>query len=302
MMTRKINLPPKKERHKLFGSVEPGLKLKPTEKEQMPDLQNAKKDFLFTIDSVGISNVKHPIMLESDLNPKQQTTIASFKMTSKISHDSKGTNMSRFTEQLEIYRQNGGFTPSIKSLYDFTKELAERLKQKDASIEVTFPWFYERKGPSSELIGLNHADATISVSYVEDVGFISSASLTCAITTLCPCSKEISEYSAHNQRGYVTMNVDFTEDYNEERDWKAALLNAAESNASAMIHPVLKRPDEKMVTETAYENPRFVEDMVRLVAADLYELDFVQAFTVQCRNEESIHLHDAIASLSYRKD
>ncbi|WP_413789640.1 GTP cyclohydrolase FolE2 [Metabacillus rhizosphaerae] len=301
-MTRKINLPPKKERHKLFGSVEPGLKLKPTEKEHMPDLQNAKMDFLFTIDSVGISNVKHPIMLKSDLNPKQQTTIASFKMTSKISHDSKGTNMSRFTEQLEKYRQNGGFTPSIKSLFDFTKELAERLKQKDASIEIKFPWFYERKGPSSELIGLNHAEATITVSYVKDVGFTSSASLTCAVTTLCPCSKEISEYSAHNQRGYVTMNVEFTEDYNEEKDWKAVLLNAAESNASAMIHPVLKRPDEKMVTETAYENPRFVEDMVRLVAADLYELDFVQAFTVECRNEESIHLHDAIASLSYRKD
>ena len=163
-MTRKINLPPKKERHKLFGSVEPGLKLKPTEKEHMPDLQNAKKDFLFTIDSVGISNVKHPIMLKSDLNPKQQTTIASFKMTSKISHDSKGTNMSRFTEQLETYRQNGGFSPSIKSLFDFTKELAERLKQKDASIEIKFPWFYERKGPSSELIGLNHAEATITVS------------------------------------------------------------------------------------------------------------------------------------------
>jgi GTP cyclohydrolase I len=302
MMTRKINLPPKKERHKLFGSVEPGLKLKPTEKEHMPDLQNAKMDFLFTIDSVGISNVKHPIMLKSDLNPQQQTTIASFKMTSKISQDSKGTNMSRFTEQLETYRQNGGFSPSIKSLFDFTKELAERLKQKDASIEVNFPWFYERKGPSSELIGLNHAEATISVSYVEDVGFTSSASLTCAVTTLCPCSKEISEYSAHNQRGYVTMNVEFTEDYHEEKDWKAVLLNAAESNASAMIHPVLKRPDEKMVTETAYENPRFVEDMVRLVAADLYELDFVQAFTVECRNEESIHLHDAIASLSYRKD
>jgi GTP cyclohydrolase I len=301
-MTRKINLPPKKERHKLFGSVEPGLKLKPTEKDQMPDLQNAKKDFLFTIDAVGISNVKHPIIIESDLNPKQQTTIASFKMTSKISHDSKGTNMSRFTEQLDKYRQNGGFMLSIRSLFDFTKELAERLKQKDASIEVTFPWFYERKGPSSDLVGLNHAEATIAVSYVEGIGFTSSASLTCAVTTLCPCSKEISEYSAHNQRGFVTMNVEFSQDYQGKKDWKAALLEAAETNASAMIHPVLKRPDEKMVTESAYENPRFVEDMVRLVAADLYELDFIQAFTVQCRNEESIHLHDAIASLSYRKD
>jgi GTP cyclohydrolase I len=300
-MTRKIVLPPKKERHKLFGSIEPGLKLKPTEKAQMPDLQNTKRDFLFSIDAVGISNVKYPLIIESDLNPKQQTTIASFKMTSKISHDSKGTNMSRFTEQLEIYRQNGGFVLTIKNLFDFTKELAERLKQQDASIEVTFPWFYERKGPSSELIGLNHADAKISVSYVDGVGFTSSASLTCGVTTLCPCSKEISEYSAHNQRGFVTMNVEFTEDYHENKDWKVALLEAAETNASAMIHPVLKRPDEKMVTETAYENPRFVEDMVRLVAADLYELDFIQAFTVECRNEESIHLHDAIASLSFRK-
>jgi GTP cyclohydrolase I len=301
-MTRKINLPPKKERHKLFGSVEPGIKLKPTEKEKMTDLQNTKKDFLFTIDSVGISNVKHPIIIKSDMNPQQQTTIASFKMTSTISHDAKGTNMSRFTEQLEKYRQSGGFVLSTNNLFDFTKELAERLKQKDASIEVTFPWFYERKGPSSKLIGLNHAEATIAVSYKEGEGFKRSASLTCAVTTLCPCSKEISEYSAHNQRGYVTMNVEFTDDYREEKDWKSALLEAAESNASAMIHPVLKRPDEKMVTETAYENPRFVEDMVRLVAADLYELDFVQAFSVECRNEESIHLHDAIASLSYRKE
>ncbi|XQY91104.1 GTP cyclohydrolase FolE2 [Metabacillus sp. HB246100] len=300
-MSKKINLPPKKERHRLFGSVEPGVKLKPTEKDKMPDLQNSKKDFLFTIDAVGISNVKHPVIIESSLNPAQQTTIATFKMTSKISYDAKGTNMSRFTEQLEKYRQNGGFVISTQNLYDFTKELAARLKQKDASIELTFPWFYERKGPSSELVGLNHAEASISVTYDEEAGFRTTASLTCAVTTLCPCSKEISEYSAHNQRGFITMEVELTEDYQEQVDWKAALLEAAETNASAMIHPVLKRPDEKMVTETAYENPRFVEDMVRLVAADLYELDFVQAFTVKCRNEESIHLHDAIASLSYRK-
>ena len=97
------------------------------------------------------------------------------------------------------------------------------------------------------------------------------------------------------------MNITLTDDYNEEMDWKAILLDAAQSNASAAIHPILKRPDEKMVTEQAYENPRFVEDMVRLVAADLYEHPFVQAFTVECRNEESIHLHDAFASLSYDK-
>lgn len=300
-MKREIALPPKKERHRLFGSVEPGIKTKPTEKDQMPDLQNSKKDFLFHINAVGISNVKYPVNILSSLSPMEQTTVASFKMTSSISYEAKGTNMSRFTEQLEKYRLNGGFTLSLNELYDFTKELAERLKQKDAEIEVTFPWFYERKGPSSQLAGLNHATAGLKISYVEGKGFTSSAKLTCAVTTLCPCSKEISEYSAHNQRGFITMNVEFTEDYREEHDWKEALLAAAETNASAMIHPVLKRPDEKMVTETAYENPRFVEDMVRLVAADLYELDFVSAFIVECRNEESIHLHDAIAELSYRK-
>ncbi|MED4533530.1 GTP cyclohydrolase FolE2 [Metabacillus fastidiosus] len=300
-MERKLNMPSKEERHKLFGSVEPGLKIKPTEKEQMPDLQNSKKDFLFSINAVGISNVKHPIIVPSESNPKEQTTIATFKMTSTIDYDAKGTNMSRFTEQLEAYRQAGGFVLTLSNLYDFTKELATRLKQKDASIEVSFPWFYERKGPSSQLIGLNHAEAVLAVTYEEGKGFTSSAKLVCAVTTLCPCSKEISEYSAHNQRGYVSIEVTFTDSYKEETDWKVALLEAAESNASARIHPVLKRPDEKMVTETAYENPRFVEDMVRLVAADLYELNFVQAFKVECRNEESIHLHDAIASLSYEK-
>ncbi|USK33016.1 GTP cyclohydrolase FolE2 [Bacillus sp. F19] len=300
-MIREITLPPKKERHRLFGSVEPGLKTKPTEKDKMPDLQNSKKDFLFHINAVGISNVKYPVQIISALSPKEQTTVASFKMTSSISYEAKGTNMSRFTEQLEKYRLNGGFTLSLTELFDFTKELAGRLKQKDAEIEVTFPWFFERKGPSSELAGLNHATAGLKIKYEEGKGFTASAKLTCAVTTLCPCSKEISEYSAHNQRGFITMDVEFTEDYREEQDWKEALLAAAETNASAMIHPVLKRPDEKMVTETAYENPRFVEDMVRLVAADLYELDFVAAFHVECRNEESIHLHDAVAELSYRK-
>src|SRR5690625_1400357 len=100
-------LPSKKERHKLFGSVKPGPKLKPTEKEQMSDLQNKKKDFLFNLDAVGIADVKHPIIVPSILNPKQQTTIGTFKFTSSINKMSKGTNMSRFTEQLNIYHEQG---------------------------------------------------------------------------------------------------------------------------------------------------------------------------------------------------
>ncbi len=294
-------LPSKTQRHKLFGSVTPGPRTKPVEKNQMADLQNTKKDFLFDLDAVGIANVKHPIQIKSTLQPNTQTSIGTFQFSSSIDKASKGTNMSRFTEQLNKYFTEG-FTANFTTLKRFTKELSSRLKQQDAAIEVSFPWFFARSGPSSDLSGLNHADVTLKVSYDIAKGYSISGALSVLITTLCPCSKEISEYSAHNQRGLVSMEVSLDETFNEnEFDWKEMLLEAAESNASARLHPVLKRPDEKIVTEHAFENPRFVEDMVRLVAADLYEMTFVKKFKVTCRNEESIHMHDAIASVSYDK-
>ncbi|SFD78184.1 GTP cyclohydrolase I [Lentibacillus persicus] len=297
----KKQLPDKAQRHKLFGSVEPGPRTKPSEKSKMADLQNSKEDFLFDLDAVGIANVKHPITVASSLEPKTQTTIGTFEFSSRIDKSSKGTNMSRFTEQLQSFHQKG-FIIDIKTLKRFAKDLAERLDQKDAEIKVSFPWFYERRGPQSDLSGMNHADITIHVNYDRTKGYTVEASMSALITTLCPCSKEISEYSAHNQRGEVSMKVSLTADFEEEAtDWKELLLEAAESNASSRLHPVLKRPDEKMVTEQAYENPRFVEDLTRLVAADLYEMPFVAKFQVKCRNEESIHMHDAVASVTYDK-
>ncbi|GGJ84940.1 GTP cyclohydrolase FolE2 [Lentibacillus kapialis] len=297
----KKQLPDKANRHKLFGSVEPGPKTKPSEKSQMADLQNTQEDFLFDLDAVGISNVKHPITVTSNMEPKSQTTIATFEFTSSVEKSSKGTNMSRFTEQLQEFHRKG-FVINLQALKSFTKDLAERLNQKDAEIKVSFPWFYERRGPQSGLSGMNHADVSITVNYDIVAGFTVTTSLSSLITTLCPCSKEISEYSAHNQRGEVTMTVSLAEDFDDEAtDWKEWLLEAAESNASARLHPVLKRPDEKMVTEEAYENPRFVEDLTRLVAADLYEMPFITKFHVHCRNEESIHMHDAVASITYDK-
>ncbi|WP_026907671.1 GTP cyclohydrolase FolE2 [Paucisalibacillus globulus] len=296
------SLPTKEERHKLFGSVKPGPKNKPVEKEKMADLQNLQKDFLFELDAVGITNVKYPILVHSNSEPNIQTSIASFTFTSSIQQESKGTNMSRFMEQLAVYSKNG-FHADFSVLKEFAKELADRLGQKDATIELTFPWFYERKGPSSGIAGLNHADLTMKISYNENTGYQASVGMSVLITTLCPCSKEISEYSAHNQRGNVSMEVSLSDTFNEaEVDWKIALLEAAESNASSRLHPILKRPDEKMVTEEAYENPRFVEDMARLVAADLYEMPFVSGFSVTCQNEESIHMHDAIATIRYNKN
>ncbi|MFD1066184.1 GTP cyclohydrolase FolE2 [Oceanobacillus locisalsi] len=294
-------LPSKEERHKLFGSVPPGEKKKPTEKNKMADLQNVKRDFLFDLDAVGVSNVKYPVRVLSGQAPLEQTTIGTFSFSSSIPANSKGTNMSRFMELLEQYHQNG-FNVSVGALKQFTKDLATKLEQTDATISVSFPWFYERKAPYSSAAGLNHAEASVSVCYSANKGYQINVSLNVQITTLCPCSKEISEYSAHNQRGNVTVEAELDPDFsNEDEDWKVLLLEAAESNASARLHPVLKRPDEKMVTESAYENPRFVEDIVRLIAADLYELPAVMKFYVACRNEESIHMHDAIASVTYDK-
>ncbi|MDT8859877.1 GTP cyclohydrolase FolE2 [Alkalihalobacillus sp. MEB130] len=293
----KRSLPPKAERHRHFGTVEPIVGSKPTDKEKMPDLQNKPDDFYFPIQQVGISDVKYPVMIESELAPTTQTTTATFALTTSLDQNYKGINMSRLTEQLHLFFQSHLLTD--ETLREFTAILAREMKQRAANVRVTFPWFFTKTSPAMQKEGMAHADITYDVTFDEDKGYTSVITLTGAVTTLCPCSKEISEYSAHNQRSFVTMTVTVDEGY--EADWKAVLLEAAESNASSILFPVLKRPDEKAVTERAYENPRFVEDLVRLVAADLYEHEAVRSFEVQCRNEESIHQHDAIAKLSYSK-
>lgn len=295
-------LPAKPERHRRFGSANPVPGHKPTSKEQMADLQNQREDFLFPIDYVGICEVRHPIQVRSALEPKLQTSIATISLATSLRQQSKGINMSRLTEQLERYRQNG-WSAEIPELIEFAHELAKTMDQDRAEIAVTFPWFYERAAPVSAKTGLNHAEVSIRVGYEREKAPTVTLGMRVAVTTLCPCSKEISEYSAHNQRGTVaiTAEVDPNAWAATAQDWKAAFLEAAESNASCALHPILKRPDEKRVTERAYENPRFVEDMVRLVAADLYEMNAVWAFTVKCQNEESIHLHDAVAAITYDK-
>lgn len=297
-----INIPSKKERHKLFGSVEPGPKTKPDQKEEMADLQNERKDYLFTINKVGINKVKYPITVPSDTSPNIQSTIGTFQLVSQIGRDAKGTNMSRFVEQLEHF-QAEGLSVDFPSLQTFVENLSEHLDKERVAIDVSFPWFYQSSGPKSKKSALNHGDVTIRMAQREDGTLQINGRLEVYVTTLCPCSKEISEYSAHSQRGKVTMDVQFIDGFEHSiLDWKKELLNAAESNASSMIYPLLKRVDEKHVTETAYENPRFVEDMVRLVAADLYEMPYVKSFHVACENEESIHLHNAIAEIDFDKE
>ncbi|MFA9558456.1 GTP cyclohydrolase FolE2 [Evansella sp. AB-rgal1] len=297
----KKKLPNKEERHKRFGSVQPSPGNKPINKEDMMDLQNTPSDFLFPLDFVGICNVKHPVIIHSSYDPNEQTTVGTFSLTTDLHQFSKGINMSRLTELLQDYHLKE-FVLDWESLYSFTKELVQRMEQRSAQMSVRFPWFFNRASPVLNKAGLAHAEACMNVTYHQENGFSHEVELKTAVTTLCPCSKEISEYSAHNQRGYVTIKAEYLNPFEVNNDWKVELLEAAESNASSNLYPVLKRPDEKSVTERAYENPRFVEDMVRLVSAELYENEYIKSFTVECRNEESIHIHDAIAKLSYTKE
>lgn len=301
MTKHRLVLPDKNERLRLFGSVDPIQGDKPVLKEKMKDLQNSKDHFLFDLQAVGIDQLKYPIMVHSIKNPHHITSTANFRLTTSLDRDSKGINMSRLTEQLqESYGE--GLSDHLPELIHLTEHLAKRMNQEKAELKVTYPWFYERTAPVTGLSGLNHSLAIVNVIWTEGEFPLVKIGLNVQITTLCPCSKEISEYSAHNQRGMLRIEVQGEPGEPLPINWKEELLDVAESNASCSLHSVLKRPDEKQVTERAYENPRFVEDIVRLAAADLYEKHWVRKFSIDCSNEESIHQHNAVAHIKYDKD
>ncbi|WP_416148308.1 GTP cyclohydrolase FolE2 [Salipaludibacillus sp. HK11] len=299
MMFSLNTFPTIQERFERFGSVAPNSTTDITDKHELPDLQNSQQDFFIPIQAVGVKNVMFPINITSSIDPNIQTTTATFTMTTDLQQNQKGINMSRLTESLQTYFQEKDL--SFLSLKGFTTQLAEKMEQKASNVKVTYPWFYNKKAPVTGLEGTAHASVEQEVHYTNDDHYTYTFSLTGSVASLCPCSKEISTYGAHNQRSHIELQVDIYETA-IDLDWKSILLNIIENNASTVLYPVLKRPDEKKVTEQAYENPRFVEDLVRLVALEVYENEFVQAFTVTCTNEESIHQHDAIATITYSKD
>ncbi|MGL6145690.1 MAG: GTP cyclohydrolase FolE2 [Macrococcoides caseolyticum] len=288
------NLNTREGRWKHFGSVDPIKGTKPTEKEKMTDLQSSKKDFLFEIDHVGIKNLTYPVRLDG------YQTAGTFSLSTHLAKDEKGINMSRILESVEAHYDNG-LSLDFDTLKTVLITLQTVMHQKDATVDVDAKWFFDRFSPVTKLRAIGHADTRFSMKVEGDTTVNKSLTLTAMVTTLCPCSKEISEYSAHNQRGIVTVKADFAPEGELPANFKERILEAMEVNASSMLYPILKRTDEKSVTERAYENPRFVEDLLRLIAADLVELDFVTGFTIECRNEESIHQHDAFARLSYNK-
>ncbi|PEZ71469.1 GTP cyclohydrolase FolE2 [Bacillus sp. AFS017274] len=296
-----LELPNKLDRLQYFGSTCPINGVKPTDKQYMPDLQNIERNYFFKIDNVGIKKIKYPVIVKAESEPVIQQTIGEFTLTTELCSNKKGINMSRLPEILqEAYSK--GIEMNPQSLRHLAKRMAERMEQKSSAVQVSFPWFFERTSPVLGMSGLMSADVNIEVCYQEPAKWKEKIGMIATVTTLCPCSKEISEYSAHNQRGIVSIEIETYSDRSFPRNFKEIMLEVIESNASAKLYSILKRPDEKKVTEQAFENPRFVEDLIRLVAADLYELRWVQTFHIECRNEESIHLHDAYASLSYDKE
>ena len=295
------SFPPKEVRHQLFGSVPSSLGTKPCQKEDMTDIQKTEQDFYFHLEEVGICRMSYPVHIVSKTAPQHQTTAAEFTLSTSLASHQKGIHMSRLSEQLHMYYESSK-PLDVNTLKELTAELARQMNQSTASVHVSFPWYMEKQSPVTGKSGLMHATIKYDVHFHEKDGWTCHVGCDAQVTTLCPCSKEISEYGAHNQRGSVSIQVKLFEQAPLPDDMKTSLLQIIESNASAPLYPVLKRPDEKKVTEEAYENPRFVEDVTRLIAIELYEQPWIQGFQVECRNEESIHQHDAYAKCSYEKN
>ncbi|WP_340296338.1 GTP cyclohydrolase FolE2 [Staphylococcus coagulans] len=289
-----FDLSTREGRWRHFGSVDPVNGSKPTTKSEMPDLQSTHKNFLFEIEEVGIKNLVYPVWID------QYQTAGNFSFSTSLTQDEKGINMSRILESVEAEYDNG-IRLEFEALTQLMNRLKTSMKQRSAGVDVSGKWFFDRLSPVTQIKAIGHADVTYGLAVDNDQVTRKELTIEAAVTTLCPCSKEISEYSAHNQRGMITVKTYIDKNVALPENYKEIILDAMEANASSMLYPILKRPDEKRVTERAYENPRFVEDLIRLIAADLVEVNWIEGFDIECRNEESIHQHDAFAKLKYRK-
>lgn len=259
--------------------------------ETIADVQGSADSRRIAIDKVGIKDIRHPVRV-TERGGAEQHTVATFNMYVYLPHDFKGTHMSRFVQILNSHEREIG----VDSFKEMLTEMSERLESEAGHIEMRFPFFVNKKAPITGVQSLldyevtfigeiRHGDPSLEIKVVVPV------------TSLCPCSKEISAYGAHNQRSHVTVQV-------RTRDSIAIedLIEMVEREASSELFGLLKRPDEKFVTERAYDNPKFVEDVVRDVATRLNEDTRVIAYVVEAENFESIHNHSAYALIERDKE
>ncbi|MBW1996774.1 MAG: GTP cyclohydrolase I FolE2 [Deltaproteobacteria bacterium] len=255
----------------------------------MEDIQNTKDSRNIDIDQVGVKGIRYPITV-LDKNVGSQQTVAKINMYVNLPRHYKGTHMSRFVEILNENSQQ----ISLQNFSSILQEMKERLNAESAHMEITFPYFIRKSAPVTGSEGLMEYNCTFKGSLNEGSDLITMIEV--PISTLCPCSKEISEFGAHNQRGIVRLKVRF-----KKFVWIEDLIKLVEDSASSDVYSVLKREDEKFVTERAYENPKFVEDVVRDIALKLDEDPNITWFAVETENFESIHNHSAYAYIERLK-
>jgi GTP cyclohydrolase I len=263
----------------------------------MEDVQSRNDERQVPIDQVGVCDLRYPITV-LDRNHEKQQTIGRLTLSVSLPHHFKGTHMSRFIEVLDRHR--GEVT--IRTVPAILADLRKRLDADAAQITVEFPYFLERAAPVSGAKSLMEYDCSFRAEANgghEDFVLVVSV----PVTSVCPCSKAISDYGAHNQRGYLTMEVRTVRKDKGEPGfvWIEELIEVAEESASAPVYPLLKREDERHVTMQAYDNPVFVEDMVRNVAVRLRADSRVAWFRVHAVNHESIHNHGAFARIEWRR-
>jgi len=254
------------------------------------DIQSLEDNRNITIDKVGVKNVKYPIVVEDRQNGVQNT-IAVLDIFVELPHNHRGTHMSRFIEVLNRFHRE----TFINNLPKFLKELKSALNADASYTLIRFPYFIKKTAPVSKIESLLAYDCFFEASLRED--FQLQIGVQVPVTTLCPCSKEISDYGAHSQRSLVTVKVSFAEFV-----WLEELIEWVENSASSEIYALLKRVDEKFVTEKAYDNPTFVEDVVREVTLKLQKDERITAFQVESENFESIHNHNAYACVKRDKE
>lgn len=261
----------------------------------MPDVQSKQDLRNIAIDRVGVKDITYPIRLRVPARggepAGEQTTVAKVNMYVALPHYQKGTHMSRF---LEVLNQHTAEPITPDKIPDLTRAICQRLNAETAHFEVRFTYFIKKAAPVTGQPGLMDYEVTFDCTANGTTDFVLSVAAPAA--SLCPCSKEISEYGAHNQRCRIEAKVRF-----KGTLWIEDLVEHLEAAASCPVFAVLKRPDEKYVTERAYENPKFVEDIVRDLAVSLEQDDRITWYSINSENFESIHNHNAFASLTRDK-
>ena len=257
----------------------------------IPDVQNSEDSRQIAINKVGIKSIRHPVKVQ-DKQEGVQHTIALFNMYVGLPHNFKGTHMSRFVEILNSHNRE----ISVESFEPMLREMVKKLEAETGHIEMTFPYFINKTAPVSGVQSLLDYEVTFIGTISAGGKYEFTMKVVVPVTSLCPCSKKISDYGAHNQRSHVTVTT-----VTNSHLWIEELVQMVEQQASCELYGLLKRPDEKYVTERAYDNPKFVEDIVRDVAAAMNAEPLIDQYVVEAENFESIHNHSAYALIERDK-